>query len=149
MSTCNTEETPMNTYEKLAMDDHADKVNETTYRSLVGGLIYLTHTRVDLSYSVSVVARYMQPPSKDYLGAAQRILRYVAGTLSYGLWYEKGAKIELIGYTDNDWASVSANVFMIGSGAISWSSKKQSTVALSSIEAEYIALPLLHVKLYG
>ncbi|XP_076945715.1 secreted RxLR effector protein 161-like [Bidens hawaiensis] len=149
MSTCNTEETPMNTYEKLSMDDHADIVNETTYRSLVGGLIYLTHTRVDLSYSVSVVARYTQSPSKDYLGAARRILRYVSGTLSYGLWYEKGAKIELIGYTDSDWASVSANVFMIGSGAISWSSKKQSTVALCSIEAKYIALPLLHVKLYG
>lgn len=88
----------------------------------------------------------MHSPSKQHLGAAKRILRYVAGTTSYGIWYSKVADFRLIGFTDSDWAgsldnrgSTSENVFSLGSGAISWSSKKQDTVALSSLEAEYMA----------
>ncbi|KAD6453846.1 hypothetical protein E3N88_08552 [Mikania micrantha] len=138
--------TPMNTSEKLVINDGADKVDEVNYRSAVGGLIYLTHTRPDLAYSVSLVSRFMQKPSKTHLGAVKRIMRYIAGTYEFGLWYDQLGELELVGYTDSDWAgcgddrkSISANIFMLGNGAVSWSSKKQSSVALSSSEAEYIA----------
>lgn len=136
----------MNSNEKLSLNDEADKVNEEGFRSLVGGLIYLTHSRPDISYAVSLVSRFMQTPSKIHLGAARRILCYVATTPKFGIWYNRAAEINLVGYSDSDWASciddrksVSAYLFSLGSGAVAWRSKKQNSVALSSTEAEYIS----------
>ncbi|CAH9079836.1 unnamed protein product [Cuscuta epithymum] len=113
---------------------------------MVGGLNYLTHTKPDLAYCVSIVSRYMQKPTKQHLGAARRILRYVAGTLEFGLWYSSVKEFKLRGYSDSDWAgcvddrkSMSGLVFDLGSGTVTWSSKKQETIALSSSEAEYVA----------
>lgn len=147
MLNCNIEKTPLNTSEKLCLEDGADRVSEENYRSLVGGLIYLTHSRPDLAYAVSLVSRFMQRPSKVHLGAARRVLRYVAGTLDYGMWYNKSDEVKLVGFSDSDWVgciddrkSISAYVFNLGGSAIAWSSKKQATVALSSTEAEYIAV---------
>ncbi|KAK1438803.1 hypothetical protein QVD17_04614 [Tagetes erecta] len=140
------EVTPMNHNEKLQLNDGADKVDEQQFRSLVGGLLYLTHSRPDLAYSVSLVSRFMQSPSKIHMGAARRILKYVASTTKFGIWYKKNQGIELMGYSDSDWASclddrksLSAYVFTLGTGMVSWRSKKQPTVALSSTEAEYIS----------
>ncbi|KAL7129296.1 hypothetical protein ABFS83_13G056600 [Erythranthe nasuta] len=89
----------------------------------------------------------MQNPSRIHLGAAKRILRYIAGTMDYGIWYSKVPNFRLYGFTDSDWASslddrrsILANVFTLGSGAVTWSSKKQATAALSSSEAEYMAV---------
>lgn len=146
MNHCKEEITPMNCNEKLLLDDGADKVNEEVYRSLVGGLIYLTHSRPDLAYSVSHISRFMQRPSKIHFGAARRILRYVGSTTNFGIWYKHSKSIDLVGHSDSDWAgcvddrkSLSAYVFSIGSGAVAWRSKKQQTVALSSTKAEYIS----------
>jgi hypothetical protein len=150
MSNAKAEATPMNSSEKLCLEDGSAKVDGATYRSLVGGLIYLTHTRPDLVYSVNMVAQFMHNPSKVHQGAARRILKYVAGTTAFGIWYAKAKEGEeqltLRGYSDSDWASCiddrksrSAYVFSFGSGAVSWSSKKQASVALSTTEAEYIA----------
>lgn len=140
------EPTPMNCNEKLSMQDEAEKADEETFRSMVGGLIYLTHSRPDLAHAVSVVSRFMQRPSKVHFDATRRILKYVAGTIDFGIWYTKTKEFALTGYSDSDWASnvddrksLSAYMFSLGSGAVSWSSKKQQTVALSSTEAEYIA----------
>ena len=146
MVNCETAITPMNTNEKLQREDGTERGDEKLFRSLVGGLNYLTHSRPDIAYSVSVVSRYMHSPSRQHLGAAKRILKYVAGTTSWGVWYEPKEVFKLVGHTDNGWAgslddrmSTSGSVFSLGSGAVTWSSKKQETVALSSSEAEYVA----------
>ncbi|KAJ4820349.1 polyprotein [Rhynchospora pubera] len=144
---CNPVQTPMNTNEKLTLVDGTGPTDATRFRSLIGGLMYLIHTRPDIAHSVGVVSRFMQNPTKQHMGAAKRILRYVSGTMDYGLWYEAMDSPMLIGYSDSDWAgnlddrkSTSGQVFFYGNNAISWSSKKQATVALSTAEAEYSAV---------
>ncbi|CAL5340443.1 unnamed protein product [Camellia sinensis] len=146
MLNCKPATTPMNINEKLQCEDGAEMADASRFRSLVGGLIYLTHTRPDIAFSVGMISRFMQHPSKLHFGAAKRVLRYIAGTMDYGIWYSKVFNFKLCGFTDSDWASslddrrsISANVFTLGSGVITWSSKKQATVALSSSEAEYVA----------
>ena len=108
--------------------------------------MYLTTTRPDLMFIVSLISRYMERPTESHLLAVKRALRYVKGTVSFGIFYKKGGSEELIGYTDSDYAgdqddrkSTSGYVFLMSSGAISWSSKKQPVVTLSTIEAEFIA----------
>ncbi|KAM0011978.1 putative RNA-directed DNA polymerase [Helianthus debilis subsp. tardiflorus] len=95
MLKCNPEPTPLNTSEKLMLDDGAEKVDEGRYRSLVGGLIYLTHSRPDLAYAVSLISRFMQSPSKIHLGAARRVLKYVACTVDHGIWYKKKRDLQV------------------------------------------------------
>jgi hypothetical protein len=127
---------------KLSADE-GDLVEDTTmYKRIVGSLIYMAITRLDLSYAVGVVSQFMQTPRKPHLDAVRRILRYIKHTLQCGIFYE--AKSKLHGYTDANWAgnvsdrrSTSGFMFSFGSGAISWSSKKQPTVALSSTKAKY------------
>jgi len=97
----------------------------------VGGLIYLTQTRPDIAFSVRVDSRFMHFPSKHHFGAVKRILRYVAGIIYFGIWYGYVPNSKLIGFTDSDWAghmedkkSTSRYAFNLGSGVVSWSSKK-------------------------
>jgi len=119
------------------------------FRQIVGSLRYLCNSRPDICYSVSVISKFMHDPRKPRLIAAKRILRYVKGTMEYGLLFPYGAKSEvneLIGYSDSDWCgdltdrkSTSGYVFKFNDAAISWCTKKQPVTALSSCEAEYIA----------
>ncbi|KAL7125651.1 hypothetical protein ABFS83_14G131000 [Erythranthe nasuta] len=109
-------------------------------------LIYLTITRPDISYAVGVMSRYMQNPKKPHLEVVPRIMRYVKTTLGHGILYKKGGDCKLFGYCDADYAgdhdtrrSTTGYVFILGSGAISWCSKRQPTVSLSTTEAEYRA----------
>ena len=146
MLNCKVVATPMNLDEKLQKEDGTEQANSSYFRSLVGGLLYLTHTRPDISFSIGVVSRFMHCPSNHHLGAAKRILRYIAGTVDFCLWYGHVSSFRLCGFVDSDWAgcledrrSTSGYVFNLGSGAICWSSKKQETIALSTSEAEYIA----------
>ncbi|PKA46730.1 Retrovirus-related Pol polyprotein from transposon TNT 1-94 [Apostasia shenzhenica] len=146
MKNCKTFSTPMNANEKLALTDGTAKTDEKVYRSLVGGLMYLTHTRPDILFSVSLISRFMHKPSVHHFGAARRILRYVRATTNYEIWYKQVSNFKLTCFTDSDWAgsiddrkSTSDFLCNLGSGAISWSSKKQGTTALSSSEAEYIS----------
>eukprot|EP01018_Ginkgo_biloba_P027335 Gb_24906 [translate_table: standard] len=149
MTNCKSVSTPLSLGEKLIKDDDSSKVDPTIYRRLVGSLMYLTSTRPDIMYAVSLVSRFMQDPSETHFRVAKRILRYVNGTCNFGIWYTSSDVFGLVGYTDSDWAgsiddrkSTSGYAFNLGSGVISWSSKKQSTVSLSTAEAEYIATTL-------
>ena len=108
--------------------------------------MYLKATRPDIMYAVSLISRFMERPKEAHWQATKRILRYVKGTKMFGILYHASEHSDLVGYTDSDWAgsvddqkSTSGYVFHMGSGAISWASKRQSTVALSTAKAEYVA----------
>ena len=122
---------------------------------MVGSLIYLTHTRSDVN-AVSFVSKFMNELSKDHLTVVKRILKYIKGMKNYGIMYETEKDFKLTRYTDSDWAgsvddrkSTSGYVFQLGNKVVSWLSKKQAIVALSSAEAEYIAATSAHVKQSG
>ncbi|KAA0045236.1 putative mitochondrial protein [Cucumis melo var. makuwa] len=102
---CKPTTTPMNVNEKLQQNDGVEMADVQQFRSLVGGLIYLTHTHPDVSYSIGVISRFMECPSKDHFGVAKRVMRYIAGTIEYGIWYSKVSDFKLCGFTDSDWAS--------------------------------------------
>src|SRR5712671_6170731 len=120
----------------------------TLYQSLIGSLIYLANaTRPDIAYAVGRLASFMDCYEQDHWNAAIRVLRYLKGTRSLGLTLGGNSSLELVGYSDSDYAncldtsrSVGGYCFHLGSGVISWSSRKQRTVADSSCYAEYIAL---------
>ena len=138
--------TPMAFNEKLHLEDGAEKVDARNYRSLDGSLIYLTNTRLDIVQPVNLISRFMNEPSKIHLTTVKRILRYLKGTKKFGIKYVKEKESKLVGYTYSDWASsiddcksTSGYLFCLGTKPISWSLKKQKTVALSSAEAKYIA----------
>jgi transposase InsO family protein len=146
MDQCNSVHNPAVPGFKLTKDEGGVKVDSTLYKQIVGSLMYLTATRPDLMFIVSLISRYMESPTESHLLAAKRILRYIKGTTNFGIFYKKGGNTEFFGYTDSDYAgdqddrrSTSGYVFFMGSGAISWSSKKQPVVSLSTTEAEFIA----------
>lgn len=137
--------TPLNSNEKLHSMDNSGLADASRYRKIVGSLLYLTHTRPDLMFAISMISRFMQAPTVHHLGAVKRILHHVAGTLDYGLHYIHSNEFMLSGYTDSDWGgspddkkSTTGWVFMLGSAAVAWKSQKQPITAFSSTEAEYI-----------
>ena len=144
---CHSVQTPLEGRIKLSKAGGDALTNSTNFRSIVGSLRYLTHTRPDLLYSVGILNRYMEHPTSDHLAAAKRVLRYVKGTLDFGLRYPKYDSHDAIfGYSDSDFSgdmddrkSTSGYVFFLGSSILCWGFVKQKTVALSSCEAEYIA----------
>lgn len=131
---------------KLTKEDSSKDFEPKLYKSIVDSLMYLTATRPDIMHAVSLISRFMERPKETHWQAAKRILRYVNGTKGFNILYSSSESFMLIGYTDNDWAgsvddrkNTSGYVFHVGSGAISWASKKQPVVALSTAEAEYVA----------
>jgi hypothetical protein len=147
MDSCNAVNTPVATGLQLSKEGEGKSVDSTMYKSLVGSLRYLTMTRPDILYGVGLVSRYMETPRESHWLAAKRILRYIKGTLNFGLFYTYGESADLVGYSDSDWGgdqderkSTTGHVFYLGSTVFSWTSKKQAIVALSSCEAEYVAI---------
>ena len=113
---------------------------------MVGSLMYLTATRPNLMYAINLISRFMESPKESHWKVGKRILRYVAGTLGYGLWYTHTLDITLTGYIDSDFASslndrksTSGYAFHLGTNLISWASQKQPIVSMSSTEAKYVA----------
>ncbi|RVW15600.1 Retrovirus-related Pol polyprotein from transposon RE1 [Vitis vinifera] len=141
--------TPMSSSIKLDMDEKGKSINSTMYRGMIGSLLYLTASRPDIMYSVCLCARFQSCPKESHLSAVKRILRYLKGTMNIGLWYPKGDNFELIGFSDADFAgcrverkSTSGTCHFLGHSLVSWHSKKQNSVALSIVEADYIAVGL-------
>lgn len=149
MHNCNVSTTPAEPNLKLDKCEHEDPVDATEYRQMVGSLRFICHTRPEISYSVGMVSRFMSDPRHSHLVAAKRILRYLQGTLGFGILFphqEEKVWLHLIAYSDSDWCgdlmdrkSTMGYIFTFAGAPISWSSKKQSVVALSTCETEYIA----------
>lgn len=146
MEECNDVCNPMVPGIKLDVDEDGERVDETLYKQIIGSLMYITTTRPDLQFFVSLLSRYMSKPTQLHLQAAKRVLRYLRGTMNFGMWYKRGGTGELLVYTDSDFVgdidsrrSISGYVFLLGNAAEAWSSKKQPIVTLSTAEAEYVA----------
>eukprot|EP00253_Pinus_taeda_P030298 PITA_30298 len=143
MEDCKPAPSPFQSGVKLSVSCTSPEVDATLYRQLVEKLLYLTHTRPDLSFAVGLVARFMQNPRESHWKAAKRILRYVRGTVQFGIHYSAKAAPLLVGFTDSDWAgdpddrkSTAGYVFTLGSGPITWACMKQVAISLLSVEAQ-------------
>ncbi|CAM8889644.1 unnamed protein product [Rhodiola kirilowii] len=138
--------TPSSPNESLVKDDGSPKTDATIYRGMIGSLLYLTASRPDIMFSVCQCARFQAEPRESHIKAVKRILRYLKGTEKLVLWYPRVKSLRLEGFTDADFAgdrtdrkSTYGMAQFLGSCLVSWGSKKQNSVALSTAEAEYIA----------
>ncbi|KAL5539459.1 hypothetical protein UlMin_045115 [Ulmus minor] len=146
MNDCKPISTPVECGIKLSKHDEGESVDPTFFKSLVGSLRYLTCTRPDILFAVGLVSRYMENPTTTHFKTTKRILRYIKGTIDFGLLYSFSNDYKLVGYSDSDCGgdiddrkSTSGFVFFMGDTAFTWMSKKQPIVTLSSCEAEYVA----------
>jgi hypothetical protein len=146
MLECKSMNTPMEMKLKLLVDTSSDLIDATLYRQIIGSLMYLTNTRPDICFAVNTLSQFLVEPRRVHLMAAKHVMRYLKGTMDYGLSYDGDHDFTLSGYTDSDWAGSVADrkstfgcCFSLGSAMISWQSRKQSSIALSIAEAEYIA----------
>ncbi|XP_070030517.1 secreted RxLR effector protein 161-like [Nicotiana sylvestris] len=139
-------DTPIATATRLDMDETGSSVNQTTYRGIIGSFLCLTANRPDIVFSVGLCARFHSNPKESHLKSAKKILRYLKGIQDLVLYYPSGDGFNLIGYADADYAgylvdrkSTSRMAHFLGSCLLSWGTRKQNSVALSSTKAEYVA----------
>ncbi|KAD4584957.1 hypothetical protein E3N88_22558 [Mikania micrantha] len=137
---------PMSSTTQLDADLKGKSVDETLYRCMIGSLMYLTASRPDIMFATCVCARFQAAPKESHLIAVKRIFRYLQGTQSLGIWYSTGHSCKLVAFSDSDYAgckltrkSTSGGCQFLGNCLVSWQSKKQTSVATSTAEAEYIA----------
>jgi hypothetical protein len=146
MMDCKSMSTPMEINMKLLDDTSSEIVDVTLYRQMIGSLMYLTNTRPNIFFVVNTLSQYLVYPRCVQLVFVKHVMRYLKGTLDHGLCYSGDHDFRLYGYTDSDWAesasdrkSTSGCFFSLGLGTTSWKIRKKSSIALSTIEAEYIA----------
>jgi hypothetical protein len=145
------EPTPMDTRVIwLPNQEPSDQAVTANYQKMIGGLLFLTtHTRIDLAVAISKLAQFCANPGQDHVSAVKRVFRYLNKAMKLGIRWQKSGNNRILGYTDANWAggtqvdndgrrSRSGYVFTLADGAVSWSSRRQHTIATSSCEAEYI-----------
>ena len=150
MQDCTPVNTPVDIGSKLeTTSDEDEHTDQQQYQSAIGSLMYLAvSTRPDISYALGNLAKFSSKPSKKHWSTIKRVLRYLKGTVEHGILYNQNSSGECVGYySDADWAgdindrkSTSGYVFQMSGAAVTWRSKKQGCVALSTAEAEYVAL---------
>ncbi|XP_071688466.1 uncharacterized mitochondrial protein AtMg00810-like [Rutidosis leptorrhynchoides] len=137
---------PLSANHGITPENTGAKVNPTLYRAIIGSLMYLTASRLDIMFATCLCACYQAQPNVIHMLAAKKIMRYLKGTPSLGLWYPRRDRFELTAYSDSDYGgckidfkSTSGGCQFLGSRLVSWQCKKQTAVAQSTCEAEYIA----------
>ncbi|GJT87329.1 hypothetical protein Tco_1069046 [Tanacetum coccineum] len=144
---CDPVDTPMVEKSKLDKDKEGKAINPSHYQGMIGTLLYLTTSRPDLHFAICMCARYQARPTKKHLHAVKMIFQYLRGTINHGLWYPKDSSIALTTFVDVDHAgfqdtrrSTIGSMSFLGDRLVNWSLKKQKSAAISSTEAEYIAM---------
>jgi hypothetical protein len=139
--------TPMVTGCKLSKGDDSPDVDQISYRSMIGNLLYITTSLPDIMHAVGMVGRYQSTPKQSHLLAVKRIFSYLKGTMDYGLWYPRNQNFQISVYSYAKWAncvderkSMSRGEFFLGYSLVSWLSKKKGSISLSTTEAEYIVV---------
>ncbi|GJX47351.1 retrovirus-related pol polyprotein from transposon TNT 1-94 [Tanacetum coccineum] len=146
--------TPMDTKPKLDADLSGTLVDQTDYRSKIGSLVYLKSSRPDIVQAVCYCTRYQARPTKKHLKEVKRLFQYLRGTINMGLWYPKDSGFELTAFLDADHAGfidtrkrTSGGIQFLGDKLVNWMSKKQDCTAMSSVEAEYVALSASYAQI--
>ncbi|GJR84471.1 hypothetical protein Tco_0155256 [Tanacetum coccineum] len=136
----------MSSETKLTRDEDGEPFDDTKYRGMIGSLLYLTASRQDIMFSVCLCAYFQETPKTSHLEAVKRIFRYIKGTSQLGLWYPKETGVETIVYADSDHAgdyvdrkSTSGVCTFMGCCLTSWFSEKQTALAISTTETEYVS----------
>ncbi|GJV08547.1 hypothetical protein Tco_1346203 [Tanacetum coccineum] len=136
----------MSSNTKLTRDEDEESIDDTKYCGMIVSLLYLTASRPDIMFNVCLCAYFQEVPKTSHLEAVKRIFRYIKGTTHLGLWYPKGTGVETSFYVDSDHArdyvdrkSTSIVCTFMGCCLTSWFSKKQTALAISTTEAEYVS----------
>jgi hypothetical protein len=147
---------PMSTTTTLDADEEGEHVDKKEYRSMIGSLLYLTATRADIQFSVCLCAHFQASPRTSHRQAVKQSFRYLRHTPDFGLWYSASSSLALHGFSDEDFArcqldrkSTTGTCQFLGSYLVSWSSRKQSSVAQSTTEAEYVAALVAALSSFG
>jgi hypothetical protein len=156
MFECKPMNTPMEAKLKLLVDTLSGLIDATMYRQIIGSLMYLMNTRPEICFAMNTLIQFLVEPIYVHLVAAKHVMRYLKGTIDCGLNYDGDHDFTLSGYTDADWEgsvsdrkSTSRCCFSLGSAMISWQSRKQSSISLSTTKAEYIAAYFLIFFLFS
>lgn len=137
--------TPMMARCSLSSNDDSPATNQLEYKSMIGSMLYLTGNRLDIMHAVEIVGHFQANPKESHLQAVKRIFKYLQVTQGFCLCYSNDENLTLHAYTDVDWArniddpkSTSGGAFYMGPQLVSWFSKKQSSISLSTEEAKYV-----------
>ncbi|XP_020261862.1 uncharacterized protein LOC109837891 [Asparagus officinalis] len=149
MFDCNPARIPLEVGTKLSREGDVAQIAPIYFKQIIRSLRYLTCTRPDIAYGVGLINRYLEAPRQSHLQVVKRIMRYLNETYDHGLFNSSSNNCDVVGYFDSDWSgdhddrkSTSSYIFNFGSDIVSWSLKKQSIVAHSTCEAEYVAAVL-------